>query len=115
MSWTALDALGERVDAELHADFLPPDATPRFSGKGVEAELSPSGDACGCKYHLSISIAAEAELGTRLLTVPDSSGNTVALGFSVSDGPEVLETTSKSAHLRQIRLRTQGKRQPSRF
>ena len=30
---------GTPVDAELHADFLAPDAKPLFSGKGVEASL----------------------------------------------------------------------------
>lgn len=98
MLWSVFPMGGKRgtsVDAELHADFLPSDAKPRLSGTGVEADLSPTADVCGCKYKLAVRIAEDAEPGVHLLTVPDSSGNSVALGFSVSDGPEILETQSK--------------------
>ena len=100
--WSVFPMGGKRgtsVDAELHADFLAPDAKPLFSGKGVEASLAPTADKCGCKYKLAVRIAEDAQAGMHLLTVPDSSGNSVALGFSVSDGPEILEIPLKPQHV----------------
>ena len=98
MLWSVFPMGGRRgshVEADLRADFLPAGATPRISGPGVDASMKAVDDTCGCRYKLSIDISKDAPAGTRLLTVPDDSGNSVALGFSVGDEREILEGGGK--------------------
>lgn len=98
MLWSLFPMGGKRgshVDAELRADFVPAGAMPKISGTGVTAKMSSVPDDCGCRYKLAIDMAADAELGTRLLSLPDASGNAMALGLEVSDTPEVVEGDAK--------------------
>jgi Bacterial pre-peptidase C-terminal domain len=79
---------GKTTDVEIHADFLDGGAKPVFSGKGVSAE--PIESTKDGKFLMKVHVAEDAELGMHLLRFPDDSGNLGALGFAVSDGPEVL-------------------------
>lgn len=98
MLWSVFPMGGKRgstVHAELHAEFLPAQAQAHFSGKGVEATITPKADSCECKHALDVRIAADASLGAHWLSVPDLSGNTMSLGFWVGDGMEIMETKTK--------------------
>ncbi len=82
---------GSRVEAELRADFLGPDAEPRFSSDKLAASLEPLTDPCACRYKLAVDIAADAPLGTHFLSFPDPSGALMPLAFSVGDTAELTE------------------------
>ena len=82
---------GTTVEVELRADFLDSGAAPLFSGSGLTAALSPRKDPCKCLYRLTVDIAADAPLGTRLLTFQDPSGTLMPLAFSVGDAAEMIE------------------------
>ncbi len=96
MLWSVFPMGGRRgshVDADLRADFLPAGAMPRISG--VDVAMKAADDPCGCRYKLSIDISKDAPAGVRLLTVPDDSGNSVALGFAVGEEREITEGGAK--------------------
>jgi hypothetical protein len=83
---------GSRVETELRADFLDPQAAPRFSSEKLAVSLEAHPDPCRCRYRLAVDIAPDAPLGTHYLTLPDPSGTLMPLAFSVGDTPELTET-----------------------
>ena len=82
---------GSKVEVELRADFLAPDAEPRFSTTKLSASMEPLPDPCSCRYKLAVNIAEDAPLGTHYLSFPDPSGTLMPLAFSVGDTPESVE------------------------
>lgn len=93
MLWSVFPAgasRGTSVDVQVHVDFLDAGAKPSFSGKGVSGE--PLESIADGRFRMKVHIAPDAEPGIHLLRFPDSSGNLGALGFAVSDGPEILAT-----------------------
>jgi hypothetical protein len=98
MLWSVFPMGGRRgshVEAEMRANFVPSGAQPRVSGSGVSVKMSPVPDDCECRYRLNIDIDREAAPGVRHITVPDDSGNGMALGFEVGETPELLEADAK--------------------
>ncbi len=81
---------GSTTEVEVHADFLDAGVKPVFSGKGVEGE--PLESLSEGKFRTKVHVAADAESGIHLLRFPEDSGNLGALGFAISDEPEVLAT-----------------------
>jgi hypothetical protein len=102
MLWSLFPAGGKRgtrVDAELRADFVPDTAQPLITGHGVRIAMGPIPDGCRCRHRLSIDIAPDAPLGTRYLSVPDESGNTLYLGFVIGGEPELVDDAAKPQHV----------------
>ncbi|MEO8658269.1 MAG: PPC domain-containing protein [Bryobacteraceae bacterium] len=87
---------GTRVEAELRGAFLTAGTPPRISGNGVTVTGKLLDDACACRYGVTFDIAADAPLGRRLLTLPDDSGNGMALGFAVGEEREITEEAAKA-------------------
>lgn len=109
---------GTTTEVDVHADFLDAGAAPVFSGKGVDGELVES--VSGGKFRMKVHVAADAELGMHLLRFSDDSGNLGALGFVVSDGPEILATGSKPQNVMPPvivngRIRSPGEHDAYRF
>ena len=82
---------GSTVEVELRADFLDPEAVPRFSNSKLAASIEPAPDPCACHYKLIVDIAGDAPLGAHYLSFPDPSGTLMPLAFSVGDTPEAVE------------------------
>lgn len=121
MLWSVFPAgarRGTTTDVELHADFLDAGIKPVFSGRGVEGEplqALPNG-----KFRMKVHVAADAENGIHLVRFPEDSGNLGALGFAVSDEPEVLATGSSSQTIAPPvvlngRIRSSGEHDAYRF
>lgn len=90
---------GTRVEAELRGAFLPAAGTPGISGTGVRISGKLLNHECLCRYGLSLDIAPDAELGRRLVTLPDDSGNQMAVAFTVGEEREITEEAAKAANV----------------
>ena len=121
MIWSVFPSGAQRgttTDVEVHADFLDAGAQPVFSGKGVDGE--PVQSTTDGKFRMKVHVAADAEPGMHLLRFSDDSGNLGALGFAVSDGPEILATGSNPQNVMPPvvvngRIRSPGEHDAYRF